>query len=115
MHEYLHNKPEIIPQATCSSSSGLVINKEINKENINESIEKTSANDESDSDNTATVNTLPREKTSANDESDSDNTATVNTLPRKRKKENLCEKRHREKMARLDTFNDLFKKMVDKM
>ncbi|KAK9679543.1 hypothetical protein QE152_g39951 [Popillia japonica] len=70
-----------------------VINKEINKENINESIEKTSANDESDS----------------------DNTATVNTLPRKRKKENLCEKRHREKMARLDTFNDLFKKMVDKM
>lgn len=31
MHEYLHNKPEIIPQATCSSSSGLVINKEINK------------------------------------------------------------------------------------
>ncbi|KAK9687659.1 Myb/SANT-like DNA-binding domain [Popillia japonica] len=23
MHEYLHNKPEIIPQATCSSSSGL--------------------------------------------------------------------------------------------
>lgn len=39
----------------------------------------------------------------------------VNPKPRKRAKISNSEKRHREKLERFDTFNELFLSMIDKM
>lgn len=84
--KYLFSRPEIIPPATCSSATGLVIN------NIMESPPSTPAS--------ANHEETPR--------SDSEG-----PFVRKRKyKLSAAEERHREKLARQDKFLEYFRNLL---
>lgn len=90
MHAVLFKKPEILPVATCSSSSGLQVNKS------GEKIFKKSATDNEEDKNEETVqdsNFVKKRKSSA--------------------RSNSIERRHKEKMMRQDCFNNLFQKYID--
>ncbi|CAG9820657.1 unnamed protein product [Phaedon cochleariae] len=91
MNRIMFNKPEIITIATCSSMSGLKINKD--------HPEKSNSGGRTD------------EKKDDLEEGRSDS-----SFAKKRKlKSNDAERRHKEKMERLDKFNNLFEKMVEKL
>ena len=91
MHELMFKKPEITPAATCSSRKGVVVNNE--------------------------APTTPGTSESCETNSDNGNTETFRSSFAKKRKSRLTEaqKRHEDKMARLDKFNELFADMVEQM
>lgn len=87
MNRMLYKRPEITPVATCSSTSGLVV-RERDKENKSESDEPGESKDQ-------------EEKFMSN-------------FTRKRKvQENAVEKRHQDKMLRLDRLQGTLDRMLD--
>ncbi|KAF2901952.1 hypothetical protein ILUMI_04234 [Ignelater luminosus] len=99
-HNKLFKKPEIVAPATCSSNNGLIIRNETNNSMRDRQTEDTNGED-SDVETAATQT-----------ESDAANSSFI----KKRKlKENAAERRHKEKMQRFDTFNELLAKLVDKL
>lgn len=78
MHEILYKRPEINPVATCSSSSGLLINKE-----------------------------------SVSDTSQGENKIESSFMKKKRSLETSVDRRHQEKMQRLDKLQGSLDKMID--
>lgn len=93
INKFMHDKPEIEPIATCSSTSGLVINKA--KQEVAEG---------------------QKENTEPDNSSESNEGTPVSSFSRKRQvRFSASDKRHKEKMARLDKFNTLFEKLIDKM
>ncbi|KAF2896409.1 hypothetical protein ILUMI_09775 [Ignelater luminosus] len=100
VHDILFKKPEIVAPATCSSNNGLIIRNETDNSMRDRQTEDTNGED-SDVETAATQT-----------ESDAANRSFI----KKRKlKENAAERRHKEKMQRFDTFNELLAKLVDKL
>jgi hypothetical protein len=95
IHNFMHKKPKISPEATCSSSAGL----------------KVQASTSSDVDNSEEVQHC------ADTEHSTDTTSPfVSSFTKKRKaRQSDVAKRHNEKMRRCDRFNDLFEEMVKNM
>ncbi|KAJ8966273.1 hypothetical protein NQ314_003641 [Rhamnusium bicolor] len=93
MHDIMHNKPEITPDTVCSSMTGLHVNKEVAVPDLSPCSSKEDKENENIS-----------------------NKDYESSFSRKRKaKMSEADRRHQEKMKRLDNFNDLFQKMIDKM
>lgn len=91
IHNFMFTKPEITPQATCSSIKGL--SKNINCQRNDDTVPSAFENKEN-------------EERDPNFES---------SFTKKRKlRLSQCEKRHK-KLARMDRFNDLFEKYVEKL
>lgn len=92
IHSFMHKRPEIIPEATCSSFAGLKRKSETAETNTNIKADEASIKPES-----------------------STNEAETTFCRKKKGRESDAAKRHKEKMARMDKFNTLFEKMIDKM
>lgn len=92
MNKILHNKPEITPVVTCSSSKGLIINEEL-------------------SSNDSTKEESMDERNSSVGETD---TESKSSFSRKRLKTiNPIERRHQEKMQRQDKFLESFDNYIE--
>jgi len=91
MNTMLHDKPEITPVATCSSSKDLTINEELS------STEESTKEDGMDERNVSIVET----------------NASKSSFFRKRKIINPVERRHKEKMQRQDQFLQSFNDYID--
>jgi len=90
MNTMLHDKPEITPVATCSSSKGLTINEELS------STEESTKEDGMDERNVSV-----------------ETNASKSSFSRKRKIINSVERRHKEKMQRQDQFLQSFNDYID--
>jgi len=90
MNTMLHDKPEITPVATCSSSKGLTINEELS------STEESTKEDGMDERNVSI-----------------ETNASKSSFSRKRKIINSVERRHKEKMQRQDQFLQSFNDYID--
>lgn len=102
MHEIMHKKPEINPVATCSSSAGLRSNFVQNAGN-----ENLAENDESN---------LTESPVSLESPKASGSSSYMSSFARQRSnRASQLERRHREKMQRLDRFNDLFEEYISKL
>ncbi|KAL1489239.1 hypothetical protein ABEB36_014172 [Hypothenemus hampei] len=95
IHKFLYKKPEITPPAVCSNIVGLQTNAA-----DNHSLPSTSS--------TEVPSTL-----ASDNESDPDSHR--NFAAKRKLKANAIDIRHKEKMQRLDRFNDLFAEMIKKM
>lgn len=90
----MHKRPEIVPEAICSSSKGL-------KPRSENAIESNNSETTDTTNNTATDSQA--------------NIADSSFSKKRRQRESETSKRHKEKLARMDRFNDLLEKMIEKM
>lgn len=98
---FMGNKPEITPFATCSSNSGLKVNS-AGSSSCNATA-KYDAGVLGDLDHTVGSSTAATSRSSF----------TSTLMKKRKKKEDLAEKRHTEKLARYDEFLKLFKLSVE--
>ncbi|CAG9771528.1 unnamed protein product [Ceutorhynchus assimilis] len=105
MHAIMFKKPEITPVATCSSLRGL---------RVPDPEEKSKQNESKNQINVEENNEIDNSKSEIDEESGKENFESEFSKKRKRKNSEV-EKRHRDKMQRLDRFNELFEKMIDKL
>lgn len=96
INDFMHNKPEINPIATCSSNAGLL-------------------QGEAPSTSTSILSEIPTSASGTEVATNKENVFESSFSRKRKQKASQLDQRHKDKMARLDRFNDLFETFINKM